>query len=807
MDPENQKETERLERLAGYQILDTPPEQDFDDLTLLASRILGTPMAMISLIDQDRQWFKSRIGMEVQETTREVAFCEHAIQVPGEILVVEDSLRDERFRENPMVTGEPGIRFYAGAPLTTKDGYALGTICVVDSRPHELDAGGRKALEALARQVMKLLEARRRNRELDEKNRELNYLSNLRRAVFHSIPDGLLVTVDDQVVSVNSAFRQIFKFPPGANPPPGISLSEILPTVAKILEPTDNPESEGKRKIPRETRGFTRDGREITVKIKRRSVENNSGTRLWIVEDITADRTEKIRRGMHQLRMRALYEITSQIGGSLEDLLERLITEATHLLNYDNGYIIAVNDNQGRILHAGGRENSGARPQKVNMAGTCCRAAFDGDQILFVPNLSEIDSPELKCGIDGRARCYFGAPLYVNGVRFGVISFTGGKPRENTDIDLDEDFLRALVYWVGSALTRNKFEKRARNLAEVLEISPNFIAIAEYPSGQFAYVNPGGTRLLGFPREEIRSRKIGSLLAPESLDKLSSEVFPAIEKRGTWSGEAELLTVRGGRIPVLATAILHGQPDGEVRLFSVICQDIRKRKEVEQLKTEFVSTVSHELRTPLTSIRGSLGLVTGGALGPVPEKLREILEMANSNAERLVRLINDILDIDKIESGQLDYRFSQVDLVEMLGSAVAENQEFASRHNTTYRLRVGESSARVEADPDRVRQVLDNLLSNAAKFTRPDSVVEAGLEPVETGFRVWVRDKGPGIPPEFQPKLFEKFTQTETGQSKGGTGLGLAISQAILRAHRSRLEVETSADGTCFYFDLPVEKT
>jgi len=176
-------EPARLAALQKYAILDTEPERAFDDLVQLASFICNTPIAMISLVDEDRQWFKSKIGVSISQTPREIAFCNSAIRQP-EIFVVPDTLNDERFRTNPLVTSEPNIRFYAGAPLINEEGYALGTICVVDQQPREFGPPQRAALEALSRLVLGQMEFRRhlmllkealtdRTREEHERQQEL----------------------------------------------------------------------------------------------------------------------------------------------------------------------------------------------------------------------------------------------------------------------------------------------------------------------------------------------------------------------------------------------------------------------------------------------------------------------------------------------------------------------------------------------------------------------------------------------------------------------------------------------------------
>jgi len=159
-------EAARLTALRSYRILDTDPEEGFDDLTLLASQICGTPMASITLVDEHRQWFKSRVGMTTHETSRSISFCSHAIEQP-EMLVIPDALDDERFRENPLVQGEPHIRFYAGTTLTTPEGHAIGTLCVTDRVPRSLTAGQVRALYALRRQTEAQLELRRNLIELE----------------------------------------------------------------------------------------------------------------------------------------------------------------------------------------------------------------------------------------------------------------------------------------------------------------------------------------------------------------------------------------------------------------------------------------------------------------------------------------------------------------------------------------------------------------------------------------------------------------------------------------------------------------
>ena len=202
-----QKETRRLEALRSLDILDTPPEIDFDELTKLAALICKMPIAVISLVDENRQWFKSKLGLDAQQTARNISFCTHAIE-QSEVLIVEDALRDERFCNNPLVQSDPRIRFYAGAPLRLENGVNLGTLCVIDREARSLDAQQIEALSCLANQVINLIRARDMHRNLQ--------LATLRlKNLIDAQPSGILVEDrDGRVRLANHSFYTLFKVDP-----------------------------------------------------------------------------------------------------------------------------------------------------------------------------------------------------------------------------------------------------------------------------------------------------------------------------------------------------------------------------------------------------------------------------------------------------------------------------------------------------------------------------------------------------------------------------------------------------------------
>jgi DNA-binding response OmpR family regulator/nitrogen-specific signal transduction histidine kinase len=244
----------------------------------------------------------------------------------------------------------------------------------------------------------------------------------------------------------------------------------------------------------------------------------------------------------------------------------------------------------------------------------------------------------------------------------------------------------------------------------------------------------------------------------------------------------------------------------EGTLVTAAIRDISVRRRVERLKDEFVSTVSHELRTPMTSISGSLSLLVGQWASVLPGSAARLLAIANKNSQRLVRLINDILDIEKLEAGRVVFNLSRVDLRQLIKQAIEANRGFAEGYSVRVRLDATSVDAEVNADPDRLAQVLTNLLSNAIKFSPPGEEVPVTIDKNGDMIRISVRDHGGGIPPDFKPHVFEKFSQADATSSKekGGTGLGLSIvKQIVERLHGDVGFNDAPGGGTIFYVDLP----
>jgi len=326
--------------------------------------------------------------------------------------------------------------------------------------------------------------------------------------------------------------------------------------------------------------------------------------------------------------------------------------------------------------------------------------------------------------------------------------------------------------------------------------------------GVVTFANPAASRMTGYSVADLEGRFLhgrASNTREDGSDYLD-EVYPSGESTHHAQDVDLYWREDGTSFPVefTSTPIMVGnQVQGEVIVF----KDITDRREAERAKNEFTAVVSHELRTPLTSIRGSLGLLESGVLGELPEKGQRMIEIAIENTDRLVRLINDILDLERINSGTIDLRHEQCDAAQLVAQVVEEMQTVAGAGG----LRLESSCAPIalRADADRIHQVLTNLVSNAIKFSDSGGTVSVSAELSEEMVLFRVIDEGRGIPGDMLESIFERFSQVDTSDSreKGGTGLGLSICNTIVEHHRGRIWVESKlGEGSVFSFVLPVEK-
>ena len=327
------------------------------------------------------------------------------------------------------------------------------------------------------------------------------------------------------------------------------------------------------------------------------------------------------------------------------------------------------------------------------------------------------------------------------------------------------------------------------------------------PSGGIESLNPSAARMFGYPAGELLRRDVNMLfeVAPER-GQVQTFLRRLKARRLEAAGEVQEFVGRrrdGSSFP-LEVSISPFQLEA-VTQFLAVTRDISERREIEQMKGEFVATVSHELRTPLTSIAGSLGLIVGGAAGEVSAKALRLVQIAHANSARLVRLINDILDMEKIEAGRLELEIVPIHLATILTAAIHANAGFAGEYGVHVELVPPPEGAAVLADDDRLMQVMTNLLSNAIKFSPRGETVSVSVTQLERHFRISVADRGPGIPDAFRDRIFTKFAQADSSDTrqKGGTGLGLSIVHEIVEQLGGFVRFESSpGEGAIFHVDL-----
>ena len=324
------------------------------------------------------------------------------------------------------------------------------------------------------------------------------------------------------------------------------------------------------------------------------------------------------------------------------------------------------------------------------------------------------------------------------------------------------------------------------------------------------YFSPRWKAMLGYAEDEVGNtiEEWNKRIDPDDLGRVENEVKAYLDgNKAHYQSEYRVRHKEGHYVWILDRGIAQRDANGTPYRMVGIYTDISQQKKMDRLKSEFVSTVSHELRTPLTSIRGSLGLIAGGVVGELPAQAKGLVDIAYGNTERLLTLINDILDIEKIQSGKIDFDFKPQPLLLLVEQAISANKGYAERHHVTFTLVEGSPGMMVNVDGERLMQVMSNLLSNAAKFSHVDGKVEISVSLENQRVRIAVSDHGVGVPDSFRGQIFDKFTQADSSDTrhKGGTGLGLSITKSIVEMMQGEIGFDSKPGvGSTFYFTLPL---
>ncbi|WP_418359660.1 PAS domain S-box protein [Sphingobacterium detergens] len=788
-------ESQRIQALHEYEILDTAAESEFDRITEIASRVCDMPISLISLVDKERQWFKSRVGLELKETPRDLSFCQYTF-TEDQLLEVRDAVEDDRFKSNTLVTADPHIRYYAGLPLIDANGFALGALCVIDRVPRQLDENQKQILSLLRDEVVALIV----NRKEKEKHKE----SEQKLKAFFDHSQSLMCThdLDGNFITVNEAGARLLGYEKMEIEK--LSLFDIVP-------------KEGHSNLKSYLAEIVKKG---VLKGEMRTVTRAGSMRIWMFNNILQVNGNK----------------KAYVIGNAVDITEQ------HYLEKDLKHAQAMLTRTGRVARIGGWEYN-LKDAKIVWS----------EITKEIHEVAKDYEPDLTSSLN-----FYKEGLHRNKIQqaieqaistgepwdleLEIITFKGHAlwVRALGNADFENGVCVRLYGTFQDIDRRKRMEAESSNskklFEDILEATSAVAIIATDIDGTITLFNKGAENLLGYASEEI----IGKLSPvhfhlQSELDLRERELaielgYPVkgfsvfVEKAERYGSEQlEWTYIRkdGSHLFVsLAVTMIRNIEDKVIGYLGVatdISKIIQQHKELERAKgiaeqasmakSEFLANMSHEIRTPLNGIVGFTDLLTRTSLN---DTQREYLGMVEQSTTLLLSIINDVLDFSKIEAGKMELEIEQTDLNELI---IQLNKLFnvqITGKGLEFHLDIApEVPSYIWTDGLRIKQVLMNLMSNAIKFTAKGKItfeISVLSREAETAvLRFSVQDTGIGIKEDKQAKIFEAFSQEDTSMTKryGGTGLGLTISNRLLKMMGSELKLESKvAVGSHFFFEL-----
>ena len=847
-------ELSRLQAFEQYELADMSHDPALDDLARLAAQLCNAPIAAIALLDKDSITFPGRYGLDITTAPRGSLPCETTVSGEG-IYQIPDARRDPEFAPGGIPVGDRRYRFYAGAPIYIADGTPIGCILVLDTAARKLTPGQVESLESLSHAVTTRLELSVRVREMDRSARAQRRVE-MALTVERNFVSAVLDTVGALVVVFDTAGR-IVRFNRACEIISGYSSSELVGKYAwerlipeqDVAEYIDSFERIRSGHFPTtyENYWLASDGTSRRISWSATALVDSQAQVAFIIAtgiDVTVQRVAETQIRESESRYRQLIE------GSLGMV-------CTHDLD---GVILSINEygahGIGRTVDevVGHPLTDYVRPERLSFfkpylhnlltSGEAqgllhlCHATTNEERVFAYRNrlVEPAGKPRyvLAFGIDITEQIRAEEQLRVlirqsNSVLESVGDGIFGIDLEGNITVVNPAASQMLGYRPEEILGRNMHELIHHSYPDATPyprsdspIQTSLTNLTTVRVSNEVFWRKDGT---SFPVEYVARPQIESPTgdAPPTSRITTPDSQLALPGLGE-SSATVIHTSSGSHRIAFPDQDLSDKPAANDSSSSnnssdsqrgravgvvVAFTDISERNALDRMKDEFISTVSHELRTPLTSLRAALGLVAGGALNARPDKMRQMMEIAIGNTDRLVRLVNDILDLERIGSGKAELHSIMCSVDEMFHRSTSLLQNSAAKSNI--RFTIESNGVNVWADPDRILQTLTNLIANAIKFSPPASTIPSEIKLTANCVSddeaiIEIKDQGRGIPADKLQQIFERFKQVDASDSRvmGGTGLGLAICRSIISQHGGHIwATSTLGEGATFHFTLP----